>query len=246
MKLFAFLVALACLPHWASAGPRNEGERRVEEARTNYGPAVRSAVEQAGLHYPPRELFIRVFKFENVLEIWARDADAPAFKSVLELPLADVRVRGRKKREGDYRTPEGCYRVIDFNAESAGYLSLRLDYPNLADRIYAASKKPGSDIFIHAGGYSTGCVSVSSAGMAQLYLLAIDTKRRPTHVHIFPHRMDRSAEEVASGPIIHADPALPAFWAQLRPIYDAFETTRSIPNVTISKDGKYSLAHDRR
>jgi hypothetical protein len=43
------------------------------------------------------------------------------FKSVLELPLDHVRLRGRR-HEGDFVTPEGFYRIVDFNPESAAYL----------------------------------------------------------------------------------------------------------------------------
>ena len=40
---------------------------------------------------------------------------------MLELPLDHVRLRGRR-HEGDFVTPEGFYRIVDFNPESAAYL----------------------------------------------------------------------------------------------------------------------------
>jgi hypothetical protein len=117
--------------------------KRVALARAELGTEVRMGVETAGLKYPPLDLFIRVFKFENTLEAWARDAKDTPFKLVLQLPLTDVRARGPKRKEGDYRTPEGCYRITYLNPHSAGYLSLMLNYPNPADRVHADKMAPG-------------------------------------------------------------------------------------------------------
>ena len=218
---------------------------RVALSRKFYEPTIKAAVENAGLQYPPNELFLRVFKFENALEVWARnDPDSP-MALVVEFPLVDVRARGPKRAEGDRLTPEGCYRIVDFNPESAGYLSLRLNYPNLSDRIRGDHKKPGKDIFIHGGGYSTGCITVSFPEIAQLYLLALDTQRKPIQVHIFPHKLHLTAEEVASKPMTDANPKLLAFWTELRPIYDAFEESKTVPNVVITKEGRYVLEPKR-
>ena len=38
---------------------------------------------------------------------------------------------GTKWREGDYKTPEGLYRVCVKNPKSQYYLSLGLNYPNV-------------------------------------------------------------------------------------------------------------------
>jgi len=239
------IVFAAILSGFISQGwskPPAEGERRVAAARQTYQADVRAALERKGLRYPPREIFIRVFKFESILEVWARDRAADAFKFVIEFPLDGERARGRKKREGDFQTPEGFYRIVDFNPESAAYLSMRIDYPNAADRIYAGGQNPGSLIFIHGEGYSTGCVPVVFPGIAQLYLMALDARRRPIQVHIFPHQLDRPDEEVDSDRLTLANPGLEGFWNELRPVYDAFEKTKRLPRITITKDGHYAIA----
>ncbi len=58
---------------------------------------------------------------------------------------------GHKEQEGDGKTPEGKYTISGRNPKSAYHLSLRISYPNAADKSRAAAKKvsPGGDIMIH-------------------------------------------------------------------------------------------------
>jgi murein L,D-transpeptidase YafK len=58
---------------------------------------------------------------------------------------------GHKQRQGDGRTPEGSY-ILDLkNAHSAFYKSIRISYPNAADRARARRRgvDPGGWIMIH-------------------------------------------------------------------------------------------------
>lgn len=58
---------------------------------------------------------------------------------------------GNKQQEGDGRTPEGLYRIDLKNPQSAFHLSLRVSYPDDADRAEALARNvpPGGDIMIH-------------------------------------------------------------------------------------------------
>lgn len=86
---------------------------------------------------------------------------------------------GHKQFEGDGKTPEGAYRINYKNPNSEFHLSLKVNYPNAADRAYAASqgKSPGGDIFIHGGpkkkvsrrDWTAGCVAVSDKQMETIY-----------------------------------------------------------------------------
>jgi murein L,D-transpeptidase YafK len=86
---------------------------------------------------------------------------------------------GHKQFEGDGKTPEGAYRISYKNPNSEFHLSLKVNYPNEADRAYAASqgKSPGGDIFIHGGpkkkvsrrDWTAGCVAVSDKQMETIY-----------------------------------------------------------------------------
>ncbi len=94
---------------------------------------------------------------------------------------------GHKRFEGDERTPEGRYTIDTRNPDSAYHLSLRISYPNAADRELAASVggDPGGDIFIHGqpnwlrvgtmpGDWTDGCIAVTNAEMEQLWRLIPD------------------------------------------------------------------------
>jgi murein L,D-transpeptidase YafK len=82
---------------------------------------------------------------------------------------------GHKRFEGDEKTPEGGYTINGRNPKSAYHVSLRISYPNAADRAYAKSKgkSPGGDIFIHGQpngwigppiprDWTDGCIALSN------------------------------------------------------------------------------------
>jgi murein L,D-transpeptidase YafK len=89
---------------------------------------------------------------------------------------------GHKRFEGDEKTPEGNYTINGRNPKSAYHLSLRISYPNAADRAFARSKgrSPGGDIFIHgqpnmsplerlSGDWTDGCIALSNAEIKLLW-----------------------------------------------------------------------------
>ena len=95
--------------------------------------------------------------------------------------------QGHKQFEGDERTPEGRYTINGRNPKSAYHLSLRISYPNAADRAYAKARgrSPGGDIFIHgqpnawpgpaiARDWTDGCIALSNAEIKQLWDIVPD------------------------------------------------------------------------
>lgn len=89
---------------------------------------------------------------------------------------------GHKQFEGDGKTPEGTYFIDYKNPNSQYHLSLRISYPNAADRAYAESqgKPPGGDIFIHGqgdgpgarrGDWTIGCIAVNDREMERIYAM---------------------------------------------------------------------------
>lgn len=104
--------------------------------------------------------------------------DGRIVKSYLIL-LGDAPI-GRKRQQGDERTPEGRYRITFRNDKSRFHLSLRVSYPNEADRRQARARgvDPGGDIMIHGGtppGYSRdwtdGCIALSDAQIEEVWRL---------------------------------------------------------------------------
>lgn len=97
------------------------------------------------------------------------------------IKLGDAPV-GHKQFEGDEKTPEGIYRINGRNPGSRYHLSLRISYPNAADRAFAAraGRSPGGDIFIHGQpnaspaetlpfDWTDGCVAVSNRHIREIW-----------------------------------------------------------------------------
>lgn len=87
---------------------------------------------------------------------------------------------GHKRQQGDERTPEGAYRISGRNQNSRFHLSLRVSYPNQADRKQASARgvDPGGDIMIHGGtppGYrrdwTDGCIALTDAQIEEVWSL---------------------------------------------------------------------------
>jgi len=215
------------------------GPERVARARAAREAVIREKYEKAGVQYPG-EIFLRWFKHEAQLELWARSGAGP-FRLIATYPiLKSSGGPGPKRREGDRQVPEGFYIVDRFNPESLYHLSLGLDYPNAADRIHADPKRPGGDIFIHGKDVTIGCAPLGDEAIEEVYLAALDLRAvtgRKIEVHLFPARMSGPGwESFAAQSSKHA-----AFWAELKPAYDAFERTRLVPKVSVTPKGRYLI-----
>ena len=220
------------------------GNDRVAAARTARGGIVRRRFLDAGLAYPPREIFLRAFKREMELELWAREKDGPFRKVATFSVTAASGGPGPKRREGDGQVPEGCYTIGVFNPKSRFHLSLGLDYPNESDRILSDRARPGGEIYIHGGAASIGCLPLGDAAIEELHLAALDTRQRgqqAIRVHIFPARMSGDGWNAFAKSAAEGKPELRAFWENLQPVHDAFERARRVPQIAVTGDGSYEL-----
>ncbi len=129
--------------------------------------------QQAGVAYPPPQLRLLAVKDEKRLELWA--GEPGAWRKINTYPvLAASGVAGPKLREGDKQVPEGIYRLLGLNPNSAYHLSIKLDYPNAFDWQQAKAEgreQPGSNIFIHGKAVSIGCLAIGDAAIEQLFVL---------------------------------------------------------------------------
>jgi len=97
---------------------------------------------------------------------------------------------GQKERSGDFRTPEGTYRLEKRNPRSDFFLSIKVSYPNEADlkRARARHWDTGGSIMIHGlpnllkhepeyyenHDWTDGCIAVSNADMTEIWMLTPD------------------------------------------------------------------------
>jgi murein L,D-transpeptidase YafK len=217
---------------------------RVSNARLSTDHRLRTLFAEKGLDYPAREVFIRVFKHERILQLWARSHQDQSFSLVTEYAVCALPGQlGPKRRMGDLQVPEGFYFIDEFNPTSAFHLSLRVDYPNLADRLRRQAFALGGDIFIHGGCETIGCVPIEDHNIQELYWVAaqaMDAGQKVIPVHIFPARLDPQRLQWLAE-TFRPEPELLDFWRNLADGYTFFERTGNVPWVTVAQDGRYAF-----
>lgn len=217
---------------------------RVLRARIDARFGIKQLYRERGLPYPAAEIFIRVFKRERMLELWARPRETNRFLLLKSYPICALAgVVGPKRRQGDNQTPEGFYAIDEFNPASEYLLSLHVNYPNASDRVLSNRQAPGGSIFIHGGCKTRGCIAVEDEAIKELYWIAVEARsggQQRIPVHIFPARMtETELDRLATTFEGHA--ALIAFWENLQPGYEFFERTRTLPAMSVDARGRYVL-----
>ncbi len=105
---------------------------------------------------------------------------------------------GQKQREGDFRTPEGRYRLTRRNAQSDFFLAVQVSYPEATDISIARKNgwSPGGSIMVHGlpnflkyprdrylnTDWTDGCIALSNEDMLDFWLLT----RQDTPIEILP------------------------------------------------------------
>lgn len=116
---------------------------------------------------------IRVYKAQRRMELWRGERRIATYG----IALGDDPI-GHKRQQGDEKTPEGRYRISGRNPRSRFHLSLRISYPNEADREQARRRgvDPGGDIMIHGatppgyrGDWTDGCIAVTNEEMDAIW-----------------------------------------------------------------------------
>jgi murein L,D-transpeptidase YafK len=214
---------------------------RVRTARARTQRRLEILFRDAGLGYPAREVFLRVFKQEGQVELWARNDIASPFLLVHSYPVcAFSGTIGPKRCQGDMQVPEGFYFIDGFNPWSRFHLSLRVDYPNASDRILGDRRSPGGDIFIHGSCVTIGCIPLRDGPIEEIYLAAVDARsagQRHVPVHIFPCRLLGSLSALERE--AWRRPGLMDFWMNLKEGFDFFEKTRRPPRIMVNSRGRY-------
>jgi murein L,D-transpeptidase YafK len=217
---------------------------RVLSARIESRFAIKQMFDERGISYPAAEIFLRVFKRERVLELWARPQGETEFRHLKTYAVCALAGEpGPKRRQGDNQTPEGFYHIDHFNPNSSWHLSLHVNYPNRSDRILGGAGPLGGDIYIHGGCRTEGCIAITDEGIKELYWIGVEARaagQRTIPVHIFPFRLDEENLRIAAG-VFAESPALVRFWESLVPGYAHFETTRTLPAMGVDTQGFYAL-----
>jgi murein L,D-transpeptidase YafK len=123
-----------------------------------------------------------VYKAARRLELLRGDEVLRSYKVALGL-----QPQGHKERAGDFRTPEGSYRLVRRNARSGYFLSIQISYPDPDDVKHAKARgwEPGGAIMIHGmpntlkreptyyetRDWTDGCIAVSNSDMVEIWML---------------------------------------------------------------------------
>ena len=99
---------------------------------------------------------------------------------------------GPKLKEGDGQIPEGVYGIEYLNPNSSFYLSMKVSYPNDADRQRAKEDGRtdlGGDIMIHGSNATVGCVPIGDDAIEDVFYLVNAVGIKNVSVIIAPYDM---------------------------------------------------------
>ena len=217
---------------------------RVSTAMNKYSDTLSKDFKKKNIAWPPKDIYLRAFKSQNEMELWARNNESSEYKLIKMYHICAISgALGPKRTQGDRQVPEGFYFIDEFNPKSDYYLSLLLNYPNYCDQSTGMDKdKLGGDIYIHGGCVTVGCMPMTDEGIQEIYTVCLNAKLNGEEyipVHIFPTRLTKNGMSYLSREYGN-DASKQQFWASLKAGYDYFEKTHKLLPVMYSPDGKYT------
>ena len=189
-------------------------------------------------------VYLRAFKSEKKIELWARNTNDATFKLIKTYAVCQLSGKlGPKRQRGDLQIPEGFYHIDRFNPSSNFHLSLGINYPNKSDRILGKKNSLGGDIFIHGDCVTIGCLPITDEQIKELYIFCVEAKdqgQSTIPVTIFPSELqgvhyDKLMQEYDS------DQDKLNLWTDLKSAYDYFEEHEKLPNVSFLKNGRHKV-----
>lgn len=215
---------------------------RVAQAYAKYNDTLRRLFTSRTLSYPPKDIYIREFKSQNEMELWARENPGDPYKLIKQYRVCALSgILGPKRCEGDKQVPEGSYFIEDFNPQSDFFLSMLINYPNYSDIILGDKKKPGGDIYIHGGCMTVGCVPMTDEVIQELYVVCLNARLNGQNyipINIYPTRFNKRGLDYL-GRTYATEESKQKFWINLKAGYDYFEANKKLMPVMYTPDGKY-------
>ncbi len=219
--------------------------QRVANAIKSREDSLKKQAERLGLQWPIKQVYIRSFKYDSQLEVWARNNSKDAFKLFKTYKVCALSGSlGPKRIEGDYQVPEGFYYINVFNPKSTYHMSLGINYPNASDQLLSDSSQPGSEIYIHGSCITVGCIPIKDEQIEEVYLLASYAKNQGQDfipVHIFPIRYNNPKSLDMFSKKIKVDADYQRFSNKIKEVYDFFEEKKKLPLISVNSKGDYVI-----
>jgi len=209
-------------------------EQAMERAR----PQLQKEFKALGFTWGS-ELFLRIFKDTQELEVWVRKGPTFALYKTYAICTYGGMGLGPKTQQGDGRAPEGFYTITprQLNPYSQYHLAFNLGYPNAYDQ---AQGYTGSALMVHGKCVSIGCYAMTDPVIEDLYTLAhaaFSNGHKAFAVHIFPFRLN--ARNLAA----EKDNPWFGFWTNLQEGYQLFEQKKRPPLVR-HRGKRYTFAEN--
>jgi murein L,D-transpeptidase YafK len=218
---------------------------KVKNAFTHKNDSIKRAFQKANLNWPPKEIYIRSFKYDSQLEVWGRNTSNESFTLIKTYKICALSgTMGPKRMDGDYQVPEGFYYINEFRPNSSYHMALGINYPNVSDKLLSDSIKPGSDILIHGSCVTQGCIPIKNDQIEELYLMAAYAHAAGQDfipVHIFPIRFNiyKSAEFLKKSSKDEVEYKM--FINKMQLVFQYFEQHKKLPVIAIDSDGDYNI-----
>lgn len=241
MKLFTLCFFFAINVCIAQPSFRVEQKKyaKVNTAYNEKWNSLKNELSQQSITTNLFSVFFRVFKQEELFEVWVKNNSDNTFKLFKSYKICSSSgIAGPKRREGDMQVPEGFYSINVFNPFSNYYLSLGVSYPNAADKYFSDKKSPGGAIMVHGNCVTIGCIPLTDEVIKEVYVLAVEAKangQANIPIHIFPNKLS----DVNLQALCKADVQYKDFWTNLKTGYDFFENNKKTPIVSVDKKGYY-------
>lgn len=216
---------------------------RVRAAKELHQESIKKQLADKGIYTTPKEIYLRVFKFDYEIEVWVKPTEHDSFIYLKSYKICKISGElGPKRQQGDLQVPEGFYNLSTFNPVSSFHLSVKMNYPNESDRILGQRGNLGGDIFIHGKCVTIGCIPIEDENMEELYwfLALVKAQGGKLPIHIFPFKLNQENITFFKSQSLFYN-QLWTFWYQLKDMYDFFEKYKRPANYTILDNGSYFI-----
>lgn len=217
---------------------------RVKVAYARHWKDLQTLLSTKNVDKSSFSIYIRAFKEEGLLEVWAKDKTQSQFTFLKSFSIcARSGTSGPKRKQGDGQVPEGFYEISAFQPQSSYHLALKVGYPNKSDRLKATAKDPGGDIMIHGNCVTIGCIPLQDEPIEELYILAVEAKNKGATIFadIYPFKFNAKNNSRIQKT---SELDLKKFWLSLKKGNDYFEASQKRAAISYDTKGNYLINGD--
>jgi murein L,D-transpeptidase YafK len=215
----------------------------VNEAHDRRIDTIKALCEKQKITWPIKQMYLRSFKADNLLEVWVKGDTMQQYKLLNSLKVCAIAGKlGPKRKEGDKQVPEGFYYIDRFNPNSNYHLSLGINYPNISDKILSDAVRPGGEIYIHGDCVSIGCLAINDTPIEDLYILgsyAKDAGQDFIPIHIFPTLFNNAKGRYIVDTLVQSNNDYKPFLTAMQMVYYYFEKEKELPAIMVNQKGQY-------